>query len=418
MKHSPRRQIWMIMIIVFLGFVGLSMPYLIFPVIFLNPEYSIIPAEWTIADRSILLGITLAAYPIGQFIGSPVLGALSDDYGRRKIMSSSLLVTGVCSVLTGLSLEWNFISLLIISRFFAGLMEGNIAIARAMAADIKELSKHDTLGKVNAAASTAYIIGPLLGGLVSDQEIYSGFTVSTPFYLIAVLFISQSFLSKYLVEGRPKSILSAHRTFYQRINIFRRVSLLFKDPQLKFYLITTTIFILSVDMFFEFGPAFLTMLWNASPSDLAFYNGFLAISISIGSGYLTGKLATRYSSRQMITSSIIGYAVTITLIALTGSHMFMLLFYTLIGFCIAVGSTILTVQISDSATEDVQGEVMGVQTSLRVLGDAIICLLGGVLLIFSAKLIMFLAASIALIALLRFKRCKGEGMQIHNDRRL
>jgi len=82
--RSDRKQFWVILVIVFLGFIGISMPYLIFPALFLNPAYSFLPTTWGDSSRALFLGITLAAYPLGQFFGSPILGSLSDEYGRKK----------------------------------------------------------------------------------------------------------------------------------------------------------------------------------------------------------------------------------------------------------------------------------------------------------------------------------------------
>jgi MFS family permease len=402
MKHSPKRQLWMIMIIVFLGFIGLSMPYLIFPVIFLNPEYSVVPVEWTTADRGILLGITLAAYPIGQFIGSPILGALSDDYGRRKVMTISLFIAGFFNLFTALSLQWNILPLLVFSRFCAGLMEGNLAIARAMAADIKELNKHTTFGKVGAAASLAYVVGPLIGGILSDSSINSSFTLSTPFYLVTVLFLGLSVLSHYCLEGRLQPDLTHHRTIWERLNLFNRVINLFKNPNLKFYLVITSTFTIAVDIFYEFGPVYLTMIWNATPSELALYNAVLAVTISIGGAYFTGMLAKRYSSRWIVSTLITCFALTLATITFTESFVWMYFLFGLIGLAIGVSTTTLTVKISDSASDQIQGEVMGVQTSLRVFGDAIICLAGGFFLIMSPKIVLIIAVIISLGAAIAY----------------
>ena len=188
-QSNPKRQFFTILVVVFLGFLGISMPYLIFPALFLNPAYSILPESYGYTSHALLLGITLAAYPLGQFIGSPILGALSDDYGRKKLLAGSLFLNALCNLLTGLALHWQYVELLIISRFASGLMEGNIAIARAMASDLKSLSKHTTFGKINAAASIAYLVGPFLGGLLADNNLYEGLTISTPFYFIFLLFL-------------------------------------------------------------------------------------------------------------------------------------------------------------------------------------------------------------------------------------
>ena len=206
-KTKQRKEFWVILIIVFLGFIGISMPYLIFPALFLNPEYSIVPAaEWSETSRALLLGVTLAAYPLGQFIGSPVLGSLSDDFGRKRVLSASLVIAAFCNLLSGFAIDWQHLTLLIASRFAAGVMEGNIAIARAMAADIKSIPKHKTFGKINAVASIAYLLGPLLGGLLSDKSLLEELTTSTPFYLICPLFLCLAGLSSFVLKKMLRSV--------------------------------------------------------------------------------------------------------------------------------------------------------------------------------------------------------------------
>lgn len=393
-KQTPKRQLGIILAIVFFGFLGLSMPYLIFPSLFLDPSHSMIPSDWSESSRSLFLGITLAAYPLGQFFGSPILGAFSDDYGRRKIMSGSLLVSGGCTLLTALSIEGNVLWLLISSRFVAGLMEGNLAIARSMAADIKQLSKHETFGKINAAASVAYILGPLLGGLLSDKSVYSHFTLSTPFFIMCVLFLCLSLASFFMVAEKPISARISKRSIWERINFVQRFKVLFRNKKLKFLLVMVSLFTLAVDIFYEFGPVYLTVKWMISPLELAIYNGMLCVGLAIGNGWLAAVLSKHYSVQTVVSLAMIGFAITIMGIVFVDQHLLMLLFFLGIGFTIAIVTTNLTVQVSDAVSEKIQGEVMGVQTSIRVLGDALICLLGGVLLLISSKIILIVAAGI------------------------
>lgn len=398
--NSPKKQLLIILAIVFFGFLGLSIPYLIFPSLFLNPEFAIVPADWNASYRGIFLGITLATYPIGQFFGSPIIGALSDDYGRKKVMSLTLFIAGVCSLLSALALVWKSLPLLLLSRFIAGLMEGNLAIARAMAADIKELNKQDTFGKINAVASSAYLFGPMIGGVLADHSLYEGFNLSTPFILISFLFLSAALFTKYMMKERPKSTPRIKRTFSERINFIARLKRIFKNKQLKSFLILATLTTLAIDMFFEFGPAYLTEMWLYAPSELSLYNGFLALFLTIGSGYLTGKLAKRYPQKKILLFSINSLWILLMAVAFTYSHTIMFLLFGLLGLSIAVTATTVTVQISDNASDEIQGEVMGVQTSLRVLGDAIICLIGGVIFSFSPMITVLFAALFALLAFL------------------
>lgn len=164
-NNNTRKQFWVILTIVFVGFFGISMLYLIFPALFLNPAYSIFPETRGTSGASLLLGITLASYPLGQFLGSPILRSLSDEYGRRKLLSGTLFISAFCNLISGIAIEWGWLPLLVASCFTAGVMEGNIAIARAMAAELTTIPKHETFGKINASASIAYLAGPLVGGM-------------------------------------------------------------------------------------------------------------------------------------------------------------------------------------------------------------------------------------------------------------
>ena len=389
---NEKKQFWTIWLIVFMGFLGISMPYLIFPTLFLNPAYAI--STVSNISPALLLGITLAAYPLGQFIGSPILGSLSDDYGRKSLLTGSLLLNGFFNLVTAFSLKWASIELLILSRFASGLMEGNIAIARAMASDMKSLSKPKAFGRISAAASIAYLLGPFIGGFLIDHDFDERLTVATPFYCISLLFLVLSILSIYVLSDST-TILSGFirkKTLWERFNIFKRLSILFKNKRLKFLMISSTVFTLAVDIFYEFGPVYLTAKWKFGPIDLIIYNALLCITLAISNGWLSGFLPSYYSRRKIISGSIGSLGIFLVGIVLTDSSKIMLTLFAVCGIAIGLAGTLFTVKLSDSAEDTIQGEVMGVQLSLRVLGDAIICILGGVFLMFSSKIVLVMAA--------------------------
>lgn len=394
-----KKQLWVILLIVFGRFLGISTPYLIFPAIFLNPEYSILPAHWSESCRSLFLGITLAAYPLGQFLGSPILGSLSDDYGRKKLLCNSLIIASICNLFTGLSIAWQSLGLLIASRFIVGLMEGNIAIVRAMAANITALPRQKTFGKIDAACSIAYLVGPLLGGLMAEKDLFQNLTVSTPFYFSSVLFVILTALSLFMVAKDEMNTSSQKRPLWQRMNLFRRLSSLFSNKHLFFLMTVSTCFTLAVDIFYEFGPVYLTIKWSFSPMQLVVYNGFLCLALVIGNGWLPSLISSRISNRSSLICSTGGLTLVLIGMILTDSPTMMMVLFTLSGFFIGLGVTLFTVSISNTVSDSIQGEVMGVQLSLRVLGDASICLFGSTLLILSSKLILILAAALSIVAM-------------------
>ncbi len=400
---SAKRQLITILLIVFCGFLGISMPYLLFPALFINPEFSILPIDWSSSTRALLLGLTLAVYPLGQFLGSPILGALSDDYGRKPLLSGSLIIAAFCNLVTGLALASANLTLIILSRFAAGMMEGNVAIARAMAADIKSMSKHDTFGKINAAISIAFLIGPLIGGVLADDQIFSGATISTPFYVISVLFLTLSVLALTILKAHPV-LASAKKGLGSYFNLFKRMNLLFQNKQLRFLMIVSTFFTLAIDIFYEFGPVYLTAKWTLRPVDLIIYNSILCATLAIGNGWLASFFSKRYTTPPGVTGAIGGFSLFLLSTLFTNQPWLMLVLIGVCGLFIGLGVTLLTVRISDSVPDTTQGEVLGVQLSLRVLGDAVICILGGVLLLLSSKLILALAAVISAVTMVYYIR--------------
>src|SRR3990167_7194178 len=188
MSHKDeRQQLWIILLIVFIGFVGTSIAYPIFPPLFLHPAHgAIIPAAWHENARSIFLGIALAAYPLGLFIGSPILGGCSDRYGRKRLLMLSLAGSAIAYFLSALSLQFNCLWVLLASRFLTGLMEGNFAIVRAMATDLSSISKYKSLGRINGISAIGYVMGPILGGFLSDTHVVHWFSFALPFFIASL----------------------------------------------------------------------------------------------------------------------------------------------------------------------------------------------------------------------------------------
>ena len=145
--------------------------------------------------RGLLLGLTLAAFPIGVFFGAPILGGLADRYGKNKVILLSLALAAIGHTLCGLSVKHHALVLLIFSRFFTGFIESVIAIARSMASDIQSLPREKTIGLVNSTACVSYIIGPLMGGVLSNSHIASLFNYSFPFYVGAGLCLITALLA-------------------------------------------------------------------------------------------------------------------------------------------------------------------------------------------------------------------------------
>jgi len=110
-----------------------------------------------------MIGLTVAAFPIAQLIGVPVMGALSDRFGRKPLLLISQVTTFASFILLGLA---NTLWLVILSRLIDGLFGANIATAQAALSDITdEDNRAQALGLIGAAFGVGFVLGPLISAI-------------------------------------------------------------------------------------------------------------------------------------------------------------------------------------------------------------------------------------------------------------
>lgn len=141
---------------VFIGLMGFGVLLPVFP--FWGRALGASPTTITLA---------LGAYSLGQFIGAPLWGKMSDRYGRRPVLLWSLIGGAVSYVMMT---QADSIWLLGAARLFGGLMAGNIAVAFAYVGDVvPESGRPKAMGMLGAAFGLGFIFGPAIGGLVAGD---------------------------------------------------------------------------------------------------------------------------------------------------------------------------------------------------------------------------------------------------------
>lgn len=148
------------------------------------------------SDVALLVGLTLSVYALMQFIMSPVLGALSDRYGRRPVLLISLAGAAVDYLVMTVAPEfW----MLVVGRAVAGMTSANMAVATAYLTDISTPEQRPRrFGYIHALFGIGFIVGPVLGGFLG--EIW----IRAPFLAAAVLNFANFALALVLLpESRP-----------------------------------------------------------------------------------------------------------------------------------------------------------------------------------------------------------------------
>lgn len=170
-------------------------------------------------DPARAYGYLLSAYALSMFFASPVLGALSDRFGRRPVLLLSLLGTAFDDLMMGLAPTlW----VLYAARTLAGLSGANLTVANAYLADITpEEERSGAFGKMNACFGVGFIAGPVLGGLTGMYSLRAPFFVAAALNLVgAVLCVFVLPESRTVTEPRPIT-LGQLNPFASLRNVFR-----------------------------------------------------------------------------------------------------------------------------------------------------------------------------------------------------
>ncbi|MBK8823558.1 MAG: MFS transporter [Anaerolineales bacterium] len=177
------KRLFSIILVVFIDLLGFS---LILPLL---PYY----AE-TFSANQTTTGILIASYAVMQLIGAPILGRLSDRFGRRPVLLLSVFGTFLGFLLLGFA---NSLWMLFASRILDGLTGGNLSVAQAYISDVTdEKSRSKGLGMIGAAFGLGFIIGPVTGGLLSQW----GYAVPA-FAAAAISFINLILIYAWLPES-------------------------------------------------------------------------------------------------------------------------------------------------------------------------------------------------------------------------
>jgi DHA1 family tetracycline resistance protein-like MFS transporter len=196
MKSNHRSTIVFIIVVVMIDTVGFG---LIFPVL---PQLITQLLHADISTAAKYGGWLAFAYAVMQFIFAPVLGNLSDQYGRRPVILSSLLGFGLdCALLAfAPNIAWLFIG-----RTIAGITGASYSAASACIADIStDENRTRNFGLVNAAFGLGFIIGPVIGGTLGQLGIRMPFTMAAVLSLVNFIFGYFFFPESLSVANRRK----------------------------------------------------------------------------------------------------------------------------------------------------------------------------------------------------------------------
>lgn len=344
----------------FLNFLGFSIIIPILP--FLVERFTRSSTE-----IALYVGLLLSAYAFCQFLASPSLGALADRFGRRPVLLASLLGSVVGYLLLGFGAS---LPILFLGRIVDGLTGGNISTVYAYVADITEpKNRGRVFGLLGAAGGFGFMIGPALGGFLSNISIV------TPLFVAAAVTLV-NFLWGYLVL--PESLSPEHATAeinLAHLNPIAQFNHILNHSLLSKLFIAAFIFFFALNAMYGNNSVFSkdVLGWTASQIGLLlFVVGILDI---ISQGFLVRQLLPLLGEAKLVIIGVflaaLGFAISLLTI-FTVSPLVLYLGVILLnigdGLFEPSASGLISTAVGPREQGRVQGAYQGLQSVARVLG--------------------------------------------------
>ena len=309
------------------------------------------------ADQALWYGAVTFAFGLANFIGSPILGALSDSYGRRPV-----LLLGFC----GLALNFFATALstalwmLIAVRVVGGAMQANAAVANAYVADITEPeNRARRFGMLGAMFGIGFILGPVMGGLLGAIDLHLPFFVAGALALLNLLYGYFVLPESLPTERRRKfawkaaNPVTSLKALAQLKGVGLLVAVLACSGLAQFVLYTVWVLYGS----FKFGWGPIENGWSLAAV------GVMSVLVQ---GWLLGVLLKHFTAQRLAVYGLVSSTLAFVAwgLATEGWMMYAVIFGNVLGYTVAASMQSI---ISGAADARSQGQTLGAVSSLSSL---------------------------------------------------
>ena len=317
------------------------------------------------SEQAFWYGAVTIVFGIANFFGSPILGRLSDRYGRRPVLLIGFSGLALSFIVTGLATAlW----MLLVVRLFSGAMQSNISVANAYVADITAPAERaKAFGKLGAMLGMGFILGPVIGGLLG------GISLHLPFFFAAGLAIVNWLYGFFVLPEslpperrrpfvlREANPISALRGLVELKGVGSLVIVIALSALAQF--MTHTSWVLYTTFKFGWGPT---------------QNGWSLFAIGLMSvlvqGVFLSRLLHRFSPQRLAIMGLVSSSICYVLwgAATEGWMLYAVIFINVLGFAVSAAMQSLIANAADPTTQGrTAGAVGSLNSMMAVLAPAI-----------------------------------------------
>jgi multidrug resistance protein len=348
-RHSP---VYFMALTIFIDFAGFA---IVLPLLPFWAEH--------LGAGAVGVGLILTMYALAQFIFTPVLGTLSDRYGRRPVILTSLLVEALSLALSALA---GSLAILLVARFIGGLGASNIGSAQAVVADVTPAqSRARGMGLIGAAIGLGFVVGPAMGGLLAS------FGPAVPFWVAMLVALANALLVlRFLPETRPGGIACAPGPFTNRGmgRVLAGWRYVLWNPAVARLVIINLLFTVAFTAMETVFPLFTqhSFGWKAMQNGYIFT--YAGIVLVLTQGGVAGRLVKRWGERSLLIAGLVMLAAGLALLSWSMNLALLLVAMGVISLSDGAVTPVVSALLSFASPPTRQGETLGLAQSAAGLG--------------------------------------------------
>ena len=321
--------------------------------------------QGSVSDSSIYSGWLAFSYAVMQFIFAPLLGNLSDRYGRRPILLISLFGLGIDYIFLAIapSIGWLFLG-----RIIAGLGGASFTTATAYIADISTpQNRAQNFGMVGAAFGVGFILGPVIGGLLGQ------FGLRVPF-MVAALLSFLNFIYGYFVLPESLSLENRRKFDWKRSNPLSSIKQLKKYPAVSGLVISYFLIYLATNSVQSTWSFFTIQQFNWNPKMIGISLGLVGLLVGIVQGGLIRIINPLLGSKRSVYVGMALYTLGLILFSFASQSWMMFVFlipYCLGGICGPALQSIISGQVPSNQQGELQGGLTSIMSLTSIIGPVV-----------------------------------------------
>jgi len=352
----------------FLDLLGFGLVIPVYGFLFYPDSDGLFTTQFSVDRLAQLYVILMATFSVGTFIGAPFIGALSDKFGRRRMLMFTYSMNFIFYFVFIIGITYSSYWILWLSRLGAGLTGGSLLIVQSAIADVSSAEeKAKNFGITGVAFGLGFILGAFLSSVLSNPELHPMFGNTMPF-IVANIITALNILFLVFVfketnhDRNPQmvSLLTGPR------NIIRAI----KTPSLRHVFIVIFLITLGFNFFLQLFQFYVMDQFSFDRSQVSYLFGFIGICIALAQGIVLPLVSNRYSPKKILSFSLLTFSLSYLIILLPNYWFYFAGLMVLLVLCQALTFPPTLAVVSNLAGDNIQGETIGINQSVQSLAAA------------------------------------------------